>query len=127
MNSKLKGYVINNIKKFKQSNNTRSPSTKEIKEIDKLCKECNQPAKENNIVKIAWCQPCNSQHFQQDFKNWTSGNPEINEFIQKYQLEANSPEKILEWIPYDKFTDIEYFAEGGFGKVLKARWVDGQI
>jgi len=33
-----------------------------------------------------WCQSCNSKHFQQNFKNWTSGNNEVDEFIQKAQL-----------------------------------------
>src|SRR5438034_8271601 len=35
--------------------------------------------------------------------------------------------KVLEWIPYDRFYDIEYIAKGGFGKVYKANWIDGWI
>jgi serine/threonine protein kinase len=34
---------------------------------------------------------------------------------------------VLEWIPYNKFYDIEYIAKGGFGKVYKAKWIDGYI
>jgi len=87
-----------------------------------LCKECSQP----NTGKD-WCQSCNSKHFQQDFNKWTSGNKEIDEFIQKFQLNATCHEEVLEWIPYEKFSDIEYLAKGGFGTVHKAKWIDGYI
>ncbi|GBC40214.2 kinase-like domain-containing protein [Rhizophagus irregularis DAOM 181602=DAOM 197198] len=63
------------------------------------CKECKQMN-----TGYEWCNTCNAKHFQQDFENWTS-----------------------EWIPYDKLQDIEYIAKGGFGKVYKAKWVDGYI
>ena len=33
----------------------------------------------------------------------------------------------MEWIPYDRFYDIEFIAKGGFGKVYKANWIDGSI
>ena len=87
-----------------------------------LCEECSQP---NTSWK--WCQSCNSKHFQQDFNKWTSGNKEIDEFIQKFQLNATRREEVLEWIPYEKFSAIEYLAKGGFGTVHKAKWIDGYI
>jgi len=74
-----------------------------------------------------WCQPCNSQHFSQDFDKWTSGNYVIDQFIQKFQLEANNDRQVLEWIPYEKFVNVEFLAEGGFGKVYKAVWTDRSI
>src|SRR5580698_8985339 len=83
-----------------------------------LCEECNQ---ENTY--IDWCYGCNAKHFQQNFENWTSGNVDIDKFIQDTQLSANDCLKVLEWIPYDRFYDIKYIAKGGFGKVYKA----GQI
>src|SRR4051794_24124551 len=90
-----------------------------------LCKECSQP----NIGSgySGWCQSCNSKHFQQDFNKWTSGNKEIDEFIQKFQFNATRCEEVLEWIPYKKFEDIKYLAKGGFGTVHKAFWIDGRI
>ena len=61
---------------------------------------------------------CNAIHYQQNFENWTSGNNDIDKFIQDTQLSAHdSNDKPLEWIPYDRFYDIEYIAKGGFGKV----------
>jgi hypothetical protein len=86
------------------------------------CEKCRQPN-----IGWKWCQSCNSKHFQQDFNKWTSGNKEIDEFIQNFQLNATCKEEILEWIPYEKFEDIEYLAKGGFGIVHKAKWIDGDI
>ena len=87
-----------------------------------LCEECSQLN-----TGYWWCQTCNSKHFQQDFNKWTSGNKEIDEFIQNFQLNATCHEEVLEWIPYEKFSDIEYLAKGGFGTVHKAKWIDGYI
>ncbi|GET02601.1 kinase-like domain-containing protein [Rhizophagus clarus] len=85
-----------------------------------LCHECNLINTGRN-----YCRSCKSKYFQQNFKNWTSGNHKVDEFIQKAQLEAEHHEKIIEWIEYDKFEDIEYLAKGGFGTTYKAIWKDG--
>src|ERR1043166_9287384 len=87
-----------------------------------LCNECSQPN-----TGYWWCQTCNSKHFQQDFNKWTSGNKEIDEFIQKFQLNATCWQEVMEWVPYDRFENIEYLAEGGFCTVYKAIWIDGYI
>ena len=86
------------------------------------CEECNQ---ENTYFN--WCRSCNAKRFQQNFKNWTSGNDDIDKFIQHTQLSANNWDKVLEWIPYDRFYDIKFIAKGGFGNVYKAIWIDGCI
>ncbi|RHZ85619.1 hypothetical protein Glove_63g52 [Diversispora epigaea] len=39
------------------------------------------------------------------------------------QLDANEWE-ILRWIDYNKFKNIEYLAEGGFGSIWKAEWTN---
>ncbi|CAB4420299.1 unnamed protein product [Rhizophagus irregularis] len=94
---------------------------KELKECYKeygLCRNCKQPRKKNFVY-------CNYCTFQPNFKNWTSGNHDVDEFIQKAQLKANSEYKIIEWIEYDKFEVVEYLAKGGFGTVFKAVWKDG--
>jgi hypothetical protein len=33
----------------------------------------------------------------------------------------------MEFVPYDRFIDIEFIAEGGFSKVHKATWIDGPM
>src|ERR1044072_3472456 len=129
---KLGEDVINQIKDFPEYDYQSSEQqllidelipNEELREQYKkygLCEECSQP----NTSRW-WCQSCNSKHFQQEFNKWTSGNKEIDEFIQKFQLNATNLNEVLEWIPYDRFENIEYLAEGGFGTVYKAEWING--
>ncbi|RGB23602.1 kinase-like domain-containing protein [Rhizophagus diaphanus] len=88
-----------------------------------ICKECSQP----NTGNIIWCSFCNIKYLQQDFDKWTSENKDIDELIKNTQLEASSTSGIIEWIPYNKFTNIKYVATGGFAKVYSANWIDGYI
>ncbi|EXX72824.1 Ypk2p [Rhizophagus irregularis DAOM 197198w] len=84
--------------------------------LNDICEKCNYK--------------CNSIYFQQKFIDWTSGNKDIDKFIQDTQLLAHKNDEIshaLKWIPYSKFCNIEYIARGGFGKVYKANWIDGNI
>ena len=79
-----------------------------------LCKGCKQP---NNGFE--WCRSCIPKRFQQNFKNWTSGNSDIDKFIQESQLNAKNYRETLEWIEYNRFENIEYITKGGFGKYIK--------
>ncbi|RHZ68688.1 hypothetical protein Glove_294g133 [Diversispora epigaea] len=91
---------------------------------DKLgkCDKCHL----NNTGKY-WCHLCNSKQFQNEFDKWTSGDREINEFIQQIQLSANKYQEIIEWIPFERLENVTYLAKGGFGTVYKANWLDGFI
>ncbi|RHZ80175.1 hypothetical protein Glove_139g21 [Diversispora epigaea] len=62
-----------------------------------------------------WCRSCNS-----------SGNIIIDKFIQDAQLNANYCDKVIEWIPYDRFQDIKEMVKGGFGTIYRAKWIDGR-
>ena len=66
-----------------------------------------------NNTTYYWCNQCNAKRFQQDFPNWTSGNNYIDNFIQETQLNAKRPWEVLEWIPYNRLTNINYLAKGG--------------
>uniref|UniRef100_U9U112 Uncharacterized protein n=1 Tax=Rhizophagus irregularis (strain DAOM 181602 / DAOM 197198 / MUCL 43194) TaxID=747089 RepID=U9U112_RHIID len=33
----------------------------------------------------------------------------------------------MEFVPYDRFEDVEFIAEGRFNKIYKATWFDGPI
>ena len=84
------------------------------------------------IVLSDKCKKCNevcySIHFQQNFNNWTSGNDDIDKFIQDAQLSSHYDVKeALEWIPYNRFYNIKYIAQSCFGKVYRANWIDGSI
>ncbi|RGB43384.1 kinase-like domain-containing protein [Rhizophagus diaphanus] len=87
-----------------------------------ICGECKEPGTGEK-----WCQSCNARRFKDNFKNWTSGNKDIDEFIQQSQLNAVYYTKYLEWIPFEKFQNITYIAEGGFGKIYSAEWPEGYI
>ena len=87
-----------------------------------LCGECKQTK-----TYYCWCHSCNAKRLQCDFKNWSSGNDDVNKFIQKAQLKAADYREVLEWIEHDRFENIKYLAKGGFGTVYKAIWKGGPI
>ncbi|GBC00570.1 hypothetical protein RclHR1_00390024 [Rhizophagus clarus] len=87
-----------------------------------ICGECYEPGTGEN-----WCKPCNAKRFKDKFKNWTSGNKVIDEYIQKSQQNAVYYSKILEWIPFEKFHNITYITKGGFSKIYSAEWPEGFI
>ncbi|GET02553.1 kinase-like domain-containing protein [Rhizophagus clarus] len=93
---------------------TQDPQTKNymmVLELNNECKKCNFK--------------CSVMHFYQNFENWTSGNDDIDKFIQDTQLSAHhSAKAALEWIPYDRFCDIKYTVER---KLYNANWIDGYI
>ena len=87
-----------------------------------LCWECKQPK-----THYEWCRVCNAKRFQQNFKNWSSGNNDVDKLIQNAQLKAKNKNEVIEWIEHNRFENVEYLAKGGFGTVFKAIWIDGPI
>ena len=76
--------------------------------INDICEKCNRV--------------CNATKFCHDFKNWTSGSNNIDEFIRNTQLSDHEfIDKALEWMPYNKLHNI---AEA---EVNIANWIDGCI
>ncbi|RGB26939.1 kinase-like domain-containing protein [Rhizophagus diaphanus] len=135
---KLSNEVIEQIRGFNHWNLTKEQETlidkvitdKNLKERfkeDGLCKECKQPNANSFLIRNYWCQSCNAKHFEQNFKNWTSGNKNVDEFIQKTQLNAKNHYEVIEWIDYNKFENVENLTKGGFGTVYRANWKDGYI
>ncbi len=91
-----------------------------------LCLDCYQPYP--NYMPYKWCKECNAKQFQQDFPNWTSGNEFLDRFIQETQLNAQNNDQILEWIPYNRFKNIEYHDIEEFNTTIhKTIWLDGPI
>ncbi|CAB4444422.1 unnamed protein product [Rhizophagus irregularis] len=87
-----------------------------------FCNECKLPNSD-----YQWCQQCNTKRFQQDFSKWTSKNKFIDEFVQEAQSNAKNSYEILEWIPYNNLSSIDYYDRGGFSEIHKAIWLDGPI
>src|SRR5581483_11808088 len=53
-------------------------------------------------IKDQWCGPCQRNILKENFTNWTSGDKEIDNFIQEMQLKITNPTDIIfEWIPYN--------------------------
>ncbi|RGB28588.1 kinase-like domain-containing protein [Rhizophagus diaphanus] len=92
------------------------------KQVYGICGECKEPG-----TGEYWCQPCNAKRFKDNFKNWTSGNKNIDEFLQQSQLNALLYYNYIEWVPFEKFQNITYITEGGFGKIYSAEWPEGNI
>jgi len=74
-----------------------------------------------------FCENCISLHLQSLFDTWTSGNDIIDNFIQQCQMRSSLPGRIMEWIPYDQFYDVEKLTEGGFSSIYTATWTKGRI
>jgi excinuclease UvrABC ATPase subunit len=89
---------------------------------DELCNECKQP-----YIDYQWCQQCNTKRFQQNITTLACKNEFIINFIQEAQLNARNSYEILEWIPYNKLSNISYYDKGGFSEIHKAIWLDGPI
>ncbi len=92
-------------------------------DVRKNCSHCNKPFTEE-----LWCKECDPYRI---VEGWTSGNPDIDKFIKDTMYKPEGYEKgysheFLEWVPFDRFTNIKEVGEGGFAKVYSATWIDGR-
>jgi hypothetical protein len=63
-----------------------------------------------------------------NFKNWTSNNEDIDEFIQDKQLEINDYDDIVfEWIPYNQFYEIKETGKNDSITIYSVIWKDGPL
>jgi len=59
--------------------------------------------------------------FPKDLSKWTSGNKEIDYFIQNTQVHAWDFNLVLEWYPWEAFSEIEEIGKGGHAAVFRAK------
>uniref|UniRef100_U9UP15 Protein kinase domain-containing protein n=1 Tax=Rhizophagus irregularis (strain DAOM 181602 / DAOM 197198 / MUCL 43194) TaxID=747089 RepID=U9UP15_RHIID len=82
-------------------------------------------------IKHKWCKPCQINKvnsLKNNIANSTSGNEKIDYFIQEAQLKFESyKDTIVEWIPYNQFSDIKEISKGNFATVYSAIWNDGPL
>ncbi|GBB99987.1 hypothetical protein RclHR1_00370028 [Rhizophagus clarus] len=83
-----------------------------------VCSVCKEPN-----TGYAWCNKCDPGRFVKEGK--TSGNKEMDFFIFERQKQTLHYYDNLEWIPYNKFSDIKPIGEGGFSKIYYAIWLEG--
>ena len=85
-----------------------------------LCNECNQKKLD---VNHQVCRNC--YRMKTIYK--PSGNKVIDDFIKYTLINDNKFAGKMEFVPYDRFKNVEFIAEGGFSKIYKATWIDGSI
>ncbi|RIA86538.1 hypothetical protein C1645_740788 [Glomus cerebriforme] len=59
----------------------------------------------------SYCEHCVRNYLKTQFSNWTSGNNDIDDLVQKCQMETYMPNNIVEWIPYNNLQNIEYLTK----------------
>ncbi|RHZ75429.1 hypothetical protein Glove_213g36 [Diversispora epigaea] len=97
--------------------------TRKLEESNKSikCIKCNLRA-HNNSLRL--CKRCSVLEQEPLIVNSGSGNKNIDDFINKSHSpkygSLNNP--FLEWVPYEKFTNVEYIGKGGFSEIYKATW-----
>ncbi|GBB95735.1 hypothetical protein RclHR1_02600004 [Rhizophagus clarus] len=135
-NESIKSFPCNFTYNNNINNDYRAPPKKkswdEIEEINDeislsrrpslLCTECGKP-----FSGMKWCGPCNAEHFRRQPPRLTSWSPDLDNFIAKTQITANSAHGIFEWIPFSSFENIKYLAKGGFNVNYSAIWKQGPI
>ena len=113
---------------FLVSDNTSQPTqNEELKYKRKVYEKCNQcnkrrrPLDESHNI----CRIC----YKSNILYKPSGNKVVDDFIRYTQINSylELRDGIMEFVPHDRFKDIEFIAEGGFSKVYKATWIDGCI
>ena len=75
-----------------------------------------------------WCKSCQINYLKNNFTNWTSGNEEIDNFIQENRSKINDYcDIVFEWIPYNLICNIKETDENGFATVYMAMWKNGPL
>ena len=86
----------------------------------RICENCHE-----ECLATLYCQHCIRNYLKTKFSNWTSGNNDIDNLIQKCQMKSISPYNIMEWIPYHNFRNIKYLTKGGCSEIYSADWIGG--
>ena len=102
---------------FNNLNNSDKDSTS-VNINRENCSYCNKPFTEE-----LWCKECDPFRM---IEGWTSGNDDIDKFIKDTIYGARNGSRFLEWVPFDRFEDINQIGVGGFAKVYSATWIDGK-
>src|SRR5207248_8036731 len=87
----------------------------------RICVNC-----QDECLAISYCEHCVRNYLKAKFSNWTSGNNDIDNLIQKCQMETIRPDMIMEWIPYNHLQNIKYLTKGGCSEIYTANWVNGR-
>ena len=87
----------------------------------RICENC-----QDECLATLYCEHCVRNYLKAKFSKWTSGNSNIDNLIQKCQMETLMPYTIIEWIPYSNLQNIKYLTKGGCSEIYTAYWIDGR-
>ena len=87
----------------------------------RICENC-----QDECLATLYCEHCVRNYLKANFSKWTSGNNEIDNLIQKCQMETLGPNMIIEWIPYNNLQNIKYLTKGGCSEIYTAGWINGR-
>src|SRR5439155_1364582 len=87
----------------------------------RICENC-----QDECLATLFCEHCVQNYLKENFSDWTSGNNDIDDLIQKCQMETIIPDKIVEWIPYNNLQNIKYLTKGGCSEIYTADWINGR-
>ncbi|GBB84714.1 hypothetical protein RclHR1_01130009 [Rhizophagus clarus] len=87
----------------------------------RICENCH-----DECLATLYCEHCVRNYLKSNFSNWTSGNNDIDNLIQQCQMETLEPNRVIEWIPYNKLQNIKYLTKGGCSEIYGAYWIDGR-
>src|SRR5215204_6023235 len=69
-------------------------------------------------------KPCSSSKWCNTCKTWTSGNHEIDTIVVESICNNTSDRVPIQWIDPSGITDVRHLADGGFGTIDVATWLD---
>ncbi|GES72916.1 kinase-like domain-containing protein [Rhizophagus clarus] len=80
---------------------------------------------DKSFTDVSWCKTCDPYCM---INGWTSRNLKVDKFIRNtiYKAGLKSNFAFVEWVPFNRFANIEEIGEGGFAKVYSAMWIDGK-
>ncbi|KAG9292670.1 hypothetical protein G9A89_008256 [Geosiphon pyriformis] len=97
--------------------------------VCEICQESIKYYNDNNS-----CAACWFKFFEKHYKDFSSGNKVVDEIIKNPIYippnRSNGYEGSLnyyEWIPWERLSNINEIARGGFGRIYKATLIDGLI
>ncbi|KAG9306477.1 hypothetical protein G9A89_008413, partial [Geosiphon pyriformis] len=109
---------------------------REIKRTRAESHDCNVCFYCQESIRDGWnkCNACQLIFFEKLYKNFSSGNKEVDEIIKNpIYIPPNKNNnyyarlKYYEWIPWERLSNINQIARGGFGIIYKATLIDGLI
>lgn len=88
--------------------------------VKRTCENCQE-----ECLATLYCEFCVRKYLKSRFSDWTSGNNTIDDLLKKCQESSLIPYMIVEWIPYDKFINLQFLAKGGCSDIYTADWEEG--